>query len=325
MLLDILKETFKKSFWTLFTSTIGGGITFFTAAKAFNVSAKNSVIIGVSFFFVVFLGRFIFCWGKISEQKKNSELLSQELETLKKQFEHNYNIQYDVMTLLNQAFSGIHWLRVQDDKNVSAFIEIMEFMCNKIKELFDKKTQHKCAVSLKIPMKLEGDVSSETRIINICRDKSSVGRNNDSYRQKNHTISNNTCFNTIFNEMADSGDTYYLNNDIASSSDYKNSSKGIHIGSELPYKSELVVAVTTSYEHEDRPPLLGFLCVDCDQIGVFDKSVDPIMLQGVAEGIFDLVNEYQQKIDAKQFVLPAFENKQTKFKIKDRSTKLIRK
>lgn len=35
--------------------------------------------------------------------------------------------------------------------------------------------------------------------------------------------------------------------------------------------------------------MLGFLCVDCEQGDRFDEKYDPVLLEGVVDGIYDIL------------------------------------
>jgi hypothetical protein len=57
--------------------------------------------------------------------------------------------------------------------------------------------------------------------------------------------------------------------------------------------SEIVVPVTPmiAFKQNRKSELLGFLCVDCSKKNVFNKRYDIPLIQGVADGIYDLLEK----------------------------------
>lgn len=61
----------------------------------------------------------------------------------------------------------------------------------------------------------------------------------------------------------------------------------IVIINKLPYKSEIVVPIIPSYAKQYD--IIGFLCVDCEHSNKFDPIYDPALIEGVADGIYDIL------------------------------------
>ena len=100
----------------------------------------------------------------------------------------------------------------------------------------------------------------------------------------------NTCFNSILTEVKNQNKLlHYINNDITNSNDYFNTSKKCYDDEVLPYESEIVVPIIPIVRGKKDFNLLGFLCVDCDKRKAFDTKYDTHILQGIADGIYDII------------------------------------
>jgi len=267
-------KTTHESFIRFTLANILSACSFFLIAfKMFNQTLVMSIIYGVLVILMIFLLRFSYFASKYYNIYGRKNLYGEAIRHLQ------------------EGFSAIHWLRSQEiDKE--KFISAMEFLLDKLKIIFEAKTKSECSVSIKIPT-LTGKMSSETKIINICRDTNSGDRNTEAYIKKPHLISANTCFNNICDGLANSGDYFYVNNNIPKSEDYKNSSTSTYKHNKLPYVSEIVVPLIPLYvteaDTETELIALGFLCVDSNKTNVFDTRYDLDILQGVAEGIYDII------------------------------------
>lgn len=329
-----LKQTFSKSFWGYFSTTGGGFVVFFLIGKNFfNLDIKWSVIICASVgIFLIFI-RFVFVYGCLLGASQPNELtaqsnkkcaeLEQKISNAAEEIE-NLNASFSSTILsLNEAFSAIHWLRTQtlDNKN---YFGILEFMCSRLKQMFDERTDSKCAISIKIPVEV-GEITSDTRLMNICRDKWSLRRNTDEYKAKPHYVYNNTAFNVICSRIVEDNEhNFYLNNDIPNSHDYQNSSLGTYVDDALPYQSEIVVPIIPIYKPMNtRYVALGFLCADSERMNAFD-DIDVGILQGVVDCIHDLIKQRESLVKPEQFLIVEGQHgnmKATPFVIKDRKPK----
>ena len=92
---------------------------------------------------------------------------------------------------------------------------------------------------------------------------------------------------------------YYVNNDIENSKDYVNTSIDSYTDGILPYKSELVCPILPIIDIQKNALLCGFICVDCNKKNVFDTTrYDVPMMTGIADGIYDILENYNKKEDA---------------------------
>jgi hypothetical protein len=194
----------------------------------------------------------------------------------------------DAIILLKDAFAKVHALRKREVFDDKEFMAAMITFCDTLKTIFDKKTSANCGVSIKVAT--SGSVSAQASVHNLCRDTKSRSRDTDAYKNINHTILGNTPYTKILNSVTKGKKQfYYINNDISSNGDYENTSLDAY-ESCLPYSSELVVAlIPAENESSTNYEVLGFLCIDCDKKNKFDNRYDVAIVEGVADGIYDLI------------------------------------
>ena len=129
----------------------------------------------------------------------------------------------------------------------------------------------------------------------MCRDTEHNDRNTEAYKSIKHTLLQNTPYIVSVTNLMRNNDNYgYINNNIPDSKHYFNSSKGAHKNGVLPYKSELVYPIVpASRDHNtenDFSDLVGFICIDCDKINVFDEDrYDIPVIKGVADELYNII------------------------------------
>jgi hypothetical protein len=213
----------------------------------------------------------------------------------------------DAIILLKDAFAKINHFRKSENlkrhqqpgdyefSDVN-FMETMIFLCNSLKEIFNKRNGKKFSVSIKVP--LSGHVNESTALQNLCRDPEHNARDTELYKSTKHTIIGNTPFRKITNSIlnGDRKKFHYINNDIERTEDYDNSSKECHPNGILPYKSELVYPIVPQIWQDNKSyECHGFICLDCDQKNGFQSKYDVAMIQGVADGIYDILSWRSQQ------------------------------
>lgn len=200
---------------------------------------------------------------------------------------------------LAQAYSEIHQLERMvpniTEKNIA--VSLQEF-CNKVKKIFDRKTNSNCCVSIKVPVSNyspSGEWES-IQVKNVARDKKHIKeRDTDEYKAANHDIIGNTAYSRIISLVVkESGKPHvYLNNDVDPEKDpnYATTSPAGDERKDVPYKSELVVPILpTKYASLKEVSFGGFLCIDSDKKDSFDaEHYDVPMTQGLADGLYVLM------------------------------------
>lgn len=199
----------------------------------------------------------------------------------------------EAIVLLKNSFSLTHNYRKIPGHNDKEFMKTMMSFCNNLKKIFDKKTKGECSVSIKVPLRSE-KVSENTSMFNLCRDfKHYQIRNTEHYRKTNHSIIGNTAFQkTLNNVLKHNKIKHYLNNSISKTKDYENTSRDCLPDGKLCYESELVYPIIPIINTDPKNiECRGFICVDCTLPNVFNEDYDVAILEGVADGIYDLITE----------------------------------
>ncbi len=201
----------------------------------------------------------------------------------------------EAIVKLKDAYAAIHDFRKHRDAlGDREMIDALTFLCDNLKIVFDRKTGADCSVSIKVAVEMIPDLK-EMEVCNLCRDsKHHLVRDTIVYEGKHHLVSDNTAFMAVADNIVNGRpDLSYMNNNIPKTKGYQNTSIGCYGDSSLPYKSELVYPILPVRREGNNYPTFGFICVDCAKTNGFDeKSYEIPMIQGVADGIYDII-EYR--------------------------------
>ncbi len=197
----------------------------------------------------------------------------------------------EAIILLKDGFSKVHFYRNDKDQSDELFMNTMIEICDNLSDIFSMKNLSECSVSIKVPIK--GDLGGDTSVSNLCRDSRHISiRDTANYKAINHSILGNTAFTKVLYKTLNPHlkSFAYLNNDIPNTYGYDNTSTSLYEKGILPYKSEIVVPIVP-VERKNRNGIktLGFLCVDCKETNKFDEKYDVPLIEGVADGIYDVL------------------------------------
>lgn len=280
IILSSLDEARKWSVWKwLLLSSIGalsGTLQF--GEKFFNLDAERSIkyaIIAIVVLYVIRLIPILF------------------IRSLKYYHEVYKNSIYgDAIIILKDCFAEVHYYRKTDGFQEDEFMKSMMIFCNNLKIIFDKVTNSDCSVSIKVPVQDE-KVTETTNLKNLTRDNSHKQRDTKEYNETKHTIIGNTAFNNTLNKVITNKlDKFYINNSVNKTQNYLNTSKPCYPNETLPYNSELVHSI--SPKKSTNPTNFdchGFLCIDSNIENAFDYKYSPAIVEGVCDGIYDLILE----------------------------------
>lgn len=166
----------------------------------------------------------------------------------------------EIVKVLAEVYAYIHEIERKPELTDNDIAGVLSFFCNKVKELFDKKTGSDCCVSIKVPISHYSD-SGEWQL-------------------------GNTAYSYVISMIIkeSSKPRVYLDNNVQSNANYLTTSGR----TEVPYKSELVVPIIPSrYRQLSEVYFGGFLCVDSDKKDSFDpKHYDVPMIVGLADGLY---------------------------------------
>lgn len=214
-------------------------------------------------------------------------------ETIKYFHEVYKNSAYgDAIIYLKDSFAEAHYYRKTPGFQENEFIKSMIIFCNNLKIIFDKITHSDCSVSIKVPV-TDSKVTEGSVLKNLTRDKEHKGRDTNQYNDIKHTIIGNSAFNNCLNKVISNQQSkFYLNNDVNNSTNYLNTSIACYDDGKLPYNSEIVYPITPikSLDNENFD-CHGFICIDSDKKGVFDEKYSVAIIEGVADGIYDIILE----------------------------------
>ena len=188
ILINTWQRTNSKEFFKWFFGSIGGAFSLLLAGKNFlGLDVVKSSTYGGGAFAGIYILRFGYNGSKV--------ILEHFLA------KYRDSIYGDAIILLKDAFAKVHLIRKSKTSDPSIILNTLVFMCNQLKIYFDKKTKQSCGVSIKIVLKSKTNLTSDTIIYNLCRDKSTNRRDTEAYKKIEHKIFNNSCFNSIFSNL----------------------------------------------------------------------------------------------------------------------------
>lgn len=273
------KEAFKWRIWKwLLTGSLGalsGTLQF--GEKFFSLNKEKSILYAFIGLVSLFLLRFILIFFKESF----------------KYFHETYknSVYGEAIIILKDSFANAHAYRKRDGYDDTEFMRIMITFCNNLRDIYNKITDADCSVSLKVP-RYDTSVSEHTILTNLTRDVKHGNRDTKTYTETKHNLLGNTAFTYCFNKvMTNAKEKHYINNKINETDNYLSTSKVCYDNGILPYNSELVIPIVPIVPNSDgNLDCHGFLCVDCDVKGAFHSKYDIALLEGVADGIYDLIS-----------------------------------
>ncbi len=218
---------------------------------------------------------------------------------------------------LNEGFKEIHHLHRKDDSNINReeIIQSFKILCTHLADGFGLVTHTKCSVCIKILVEAKTENEDDLEFETLCRDLRAGARRlkNDEISKSNgeifHTLENNTAFKeALFNN-----ENMFLSNKLPMLNNYNNTSdhrdlygkqpesQPLRVWSwDLPYRSTVVVPIIPShneYPYETKESVIGFLCLDSNSWGVFNKEFDGVILKGIADGIYNTLVKFKEVVD----------------------------
>jgi hypothetical protein len=311
MFFRALTDAFKWSAKWYFGSFSTAIATFFFFEKYLEFDLSHSIKYGLGVFVLSFIFKAIIQYiklideleQKITQRDEKIEILNTKKE--KKKQLTSTNFYGEAIIILKDVFSKFHFLRkIEVVENKDLMVALI-FLCNNIKELFEKRFKNNYSVSIKVLANNVdlNNVTAYAELVTLCRDESSYKRRSQPQGIV-HNIFENTCFTEIFHNIDDPNKSHYINNDLPEDKYYKNTSFNIYGALPentntderrkswtLPYRSELVVPITPIEPNniDRKKQFLGYLCVDCNEEDAFHSKYDVSLLKGVADGIFDII------------------------------------
>lgn len=213
---------------------------------------------------------------------------------------------------LQEAYAHIHFMNKEEHLSDEAFMEGMISFCDTLQVFYERKTEAKCCVSIKVPIK-RADLNNEDDLsclsfVNLCRDSHHPSRDNDAYRKASHTVSRNTAYHAVIsnilkdyrNNSPGKKSMGYVNNKVTQDTNYKTSSP--YDNGLIPYQSEMVFPLLPiKASDKSRYVLVGFICVDCDKPDKFEESraYEIPMMEGIGDGLYDFL---YKRVESRQWL-----------------------
>jgi hypothetical protein len=288
-------------------------------------SALILYVIIVSLFWTIFT--FYFCAKqiKIKDRQLANEktLIEAEIALLKQECDRMQSVKgyVEAYEHIGMGFAKIHQLQRKMQfldpqslifKDQTAFL-IQDFgeVCTHIAEGFRLITgKEDIAVCIKL-LSGNGEPTGRSSVYTLVRDARSTSRRGYDERKIYHIIENNTSYYDILRLLSKAQlGRRFISNNLPQYPGYKNSSFIVHGQAEwnnslsaeqrdnnwlLPYRSTIVTGIYP--EHPDigkNNNLIGYLCIDSNNIDVFNEKYDTPILTGVADGIYNTLMQFKQ-------------------------------
>lgn len=330
---EVIQKAFKESWnWqnikaiygTSLLTAIGG---LFLLKKECNWTYTDSTLTALGFGFLILLSTFVYYTIKFNSESR-------------KEKENGKNFAFGEMIIgLRDLFIRINGLKtLWPNIDKEHFKSVMQYVCDKLKDIYEKRTGVHCGVSIKMFVYDDNvfgkapdvRISSVTNLITDKVTAESPHRNGLEYQKiKHHPIIKNTAFKKIVDAFYSDKDDelFHLHNELPVDMGYESTSFKAHGGDKrtkkmtkaemrnnwaLPYRAEIVVPIFSALDSYDKKSSTwaGFLCIDAAKENAFHPIYDVQALIGVSEGIFDLFQCHYQMHETEKFLPKAYQNAQ---------------
>lgn len=211
---------------------------------------------------------------------------------------------------------------VEKDIRIEDYRGVLKSFCDDLSEAFTQivsvsapSPDAKCSICIK-PNKISINAPKERKLFTLVRDRNSSNRYGAEFDSKVLiSYENNTAFSVIYDNLFQpQKQKYYFHNSLPAAIDegYQNESfnkKGVSADYlkkmkydqrrldqywPLSYKSTIVAPIIQVYSKDDIT-LHGFICLDCQYEFVFNEQLDVPILIGCAEGLSNIISEFQRR------------------------------
>ncbi len=199
------------------------------------------------------------------------------------------------LVYIADGFSEIHNL-YRKNITVDNAVGALTHLCDNLAQTFTLITGTKCRASVKILTREDNALKA----ITFCRNRDPI--NNPKNNTIKHWLDKNTDFLEVFDKIDAPGGAYFFSNLLPFRYGYQNTSFEVYKGKPdnnlllrylrwtLPYRSTIVMPICPCSE-QNQKMLVGFLCIDSAPILAFKADYDVPLLEGVADGIYNLIRD----------------------------------
>lgn len=198
-------------------------------------------------------------------------------------------------------------------KDIKTITSNLQNLCNHLKSIFTDINGHTISVCIKLIF----EENDKFRVRTLCRDSlSNTQRIGGEHDNVVHWISENSDFDFITKNIKDGYQEkdYYFANWIPIKYGYRNSRltdnsnprhpfKSIILriwNWPLKYKSSVVVPIIPRTKKDDGKLIRGFLCMDSPRNVAFDEEIDILILKGIADNIYVLIDRIHNSLKVKE-------------------------
>ncbi len=221
----------------------------------------------------------------------------------------------EVLPHINFGFSYVHQELRNQNADVDKIASSCERVCTQVAHAFSVITGTSCSVSIKVLVQDSmGSGDTKVKVITLSRDQQSASLRNYPSPVK-HWIDDNTDFKFLLENISTPRGRYFFSNQLPYRADYKNTSSDLYGGEphakripgwhslirywrwHLPYKSTIVVPICpASSSQRTQDKLIGYFCVDSPRMGAFKKQHDVDLMEGVADGLYNVISAYVKQL-----------------------------
>jgi hypothetical protein len=231
-------------------------------------------------------------------------------------FERRGNYLKGIKYIMEELSDKTSFYKPEIIQKNSERIDKLRNICATLSQGFQKISGYDYDVCIKvITQKFSEKDNVSPLVTTLCRSSNSRTYNTS----KDHYISKNTDFDSIFLNIMKPDGVYFFDNKLPFLSNYQNTSfeiysenftyKGIPNETKkkqrlkiwpLPYRSTIVVPIVGASEKPEEinnqnlenKKLRGFLCIDSKNMNIFDEENDVSILKSAANMIYRIVDDY---------------------------------
>jgi hypothetical protein len=255
------------------------------------------------------LGKKTSAEGKIAILVLAAFVVALFIYAARQEFAYSRKARYaESLRYLGHAFARLQSLACDQESNISQIQSGCEAACNDLSAALTLISATHCSVCIKALKNADpAGADPHLEVATLCRDTNSGTRETSTGRHV-HFADQNTDFNHI-HERLGTPTGHFLSNYLPYVPGYQNSSFAAYgrptqinfpiIGAlvrdatwTLPYKSTVVVPISTERTDSKYGKLVGYLCVDSRSRGAFKRRYDVEVLFAVAGCLYDVLGQY---------------------------------
>lgn len=215
----------------------------------------------------------------------------------------------EIFEELNIGFSQLHNISRHLEPSTELIIQRLTFLCDSISNAFTKINGHHIGVCIKF-LTFENDRPLVKTLVRDSKSKAN-GRKTGTHDTTKHWLEGNSDFEHIYTNFDndDINTAYYYEPNLPVCRDYKNTrlrnkwlpenrrnlrriKKIRRVAWPLKYKSTLVTPIVPLLaDEQEQTAIRGFLCIDSPRENTFFEEIDPTILRGICDGLYNKIDQ----------------------------------